>query len=179
MRQWPLKQLGGLAAACWGVHAIALLRAGQPYELFWAGNAAGLLIAAGALLRRPGPAAVGVLWLALSIPLWMLDVALGGEFMASTAAAYVGGLIAGAAILKTLKLPPRAWKTAAVSLLILQQFCRFTTPVRENVNFCVLMWYGWAGIFKSYTAFWLWLAALSAAIFGATDFVLRRWLRET
>ena len=174
MKRWTPKQLGGAALASWLVHAIVLLRAGLPYDLFWAGNVAVLLIGAGLLLRKASPTAVGVLWLSLAAPLWMLEAALGGVFMPSTAAAYVAGAIAGVAGLRALKLPARSWKTAAIALLALQQFCRFTTPVRDNINFCVLIWYGWEGIFKTYPAFWICLSLLAAASFAATAAALRR-----
>lgn len=125
-------------------------------------------------MRKASALSVGVLWLTLSIPLWMFDVALGGEFMASTAAAFVAGMIAGVLALRQLKMPARAWRTALIALFALQQFCRFTTPPREDVNFCVLMWFGWEGIFKSYLAFWACLAALSAAVFAAASAMARR-----
>lgn len=168
--------LGWLALACWAVRAAAVLHADKPLNLLWACNCAALAVAAGLLARSATAVAVGVLWLSIGIPLWLLDTALGAPLEPTSILPHVGGLVLGLAGLRRLGLPAGSWRRACLALLALQQFCRWTTPFRENVNVSTMVWPGWEKTFPSYPVFWAALFALAAVVFAAAERGCRRYL---
>jgi hypothetical protein len=151
-----------------------VFRLGQPLNLLWGCNLACLAAAAGLLLDRPRVAAVGVLWLAFGVPIWLLDLATGGEFIATAAATHLGGLAFGAAGLAGRGFPAGAWREAALAAFALQELSRWATPRADNVNLASAVWPGWERIFHSYPLYRLTVMATFTAVFWAGERILRR-----
>ena len=101
--------LGVLALVCYAVHAGYHVWRGHAVDALWACHVAALLIAAGALLGRARPAAIGVSWLAFGDVLWLLDLLGGGEFFPTSLLTHVVGLGIGLVVLRRLGWPSPSW----------------------------------------------------------------------
>jgi hypothetical protein len=168
--------LGALGGGFYAVHAAHQLADGHPEDLLWACHLGAILVSAGLFLRSPLANAIGFLWLTIGLPLWILDLSLGGEFIATSPFTHVGGLALGAAGLRLLGMPRGAWWKAVLAFLALQELCRRITPERENVNVAFSVWAGWEDAFPSYPAYMALLAGGAAAVFLVEERIAR-WLR--
>ena len=169
------RALGWAALACWLLHAAdCVFRLREPLNLLWGCNLACLAAGAGLLLDRPRVAAVGVLWLAFGVPIWVLDLLCGGEFIASAAVTHVGGLAFGAAGFAGRGFPAGAWRDAALAAFALQELSRWATPPAQNVNLASAVWPGWEAIFPSYPLYRLTVMTTFVAVFWGGERALRR-----
>lgn len=178
MRAAPgsLVLLGFLALFGWAAHALdSLFWRGEPESLLWACNLGAFLAAVGLLRRWPAVNGIGVAWLAWGLPLWALDLALGGEFILSSLGTHIVALGAGIAGLSELGMPRGTWWRSVLALIALQQLCRWVTAPRHNVNAAFAVWAGWEGVFASYPVYWTSLVALGTATFLAAELGFRRW----
>ena len=166
---------GRLALGVWALHAAdCLFVLKQPWNLLWACNLAALAVGAGLLLRRERVAAVGTLWLAFGLPIWLIDLAGGGEFIWTAAATHLGGLAAGAWAFRSSGPPAGAWRDAALAGAALQELSRLAAPPAENVNLAHAVWPGWEGVFSSFPVYRAFVLALMAASCWAGEAALRR-----
>jgi hypothetical protein len=144
-------------------------------SVLWACTMASALIGVGLIARRPRPVAIGILWLAVGIPAWLLDLAAGGELLLTSILTHVGAPAAGLAGLRRLGgLPRHSWLAAALALGALHALCRFVTVPAENVNLAHAIWPGWEHLFPSHDVYVVSLVALCTAIFAAVEAALRR-----
>ena len=112
------------------------------------------------LLEQPVVVAVGVLWLLVGLPLWLLELAGGGEFIPTSLLTHVLGLVVGLVGVWRLGMPEGAWWKATLALLVLNQLCRWVTPVKANVNVAFAIHPGWDRWFSSHLAYILTLTLL-------------------
>jgi len=171
-----MRWLGVLALACFAVHASFHVLSGRAPDVLWACHIATLLIGIGALVGRAEPIAVGVLWLCFGNPLWVLDVATGGEFFPTSLFTHVGGLLLGLVALKRLGFPHRAWLHATASFLGLLGLTRLLTPRSENVNLAFSVASGWEKTFPSYPLYLLLMMAAGTTTFFVAELGLRKVL---
>jgi hypothetical protein len=171
---------GLLSIAFYLGHAATHLVRERPRDLLWACHIACLCIGAGALLGRPTAAAVGVCWLALGIPLWILDLSTGGELIPTSFLTHVGGAIVGARVVRKLGFPRGTWWKATVGIVALQEVSRLVgeSPTHpSNVNLAFHVHHGWEGLFPTYARYFVVLLALFTLVFYATETIARRLVR--
>jgi len=165
----------GLCFLFYGAHAAWYAAHGRPLaNLLWACHLGTLLVGGGLLFSSAATNAVGVLWLCLGIPLWILDLRAGGELVPTSILTHLGGLAIGAWGVRRLGFPAYAALPAVAGLLALNLVSRQVTPPAENVNLAFAVWHGWEGYFPSHPLYIATLLAGSAVAFALLTPVLRR-----
>ena len=171
-----MRWLGTLALVCYAIHVGFQLRHGRPPDALWGCHAASLLIAVSAFSERATPAAIGVLWLCFGDPVWILDVATGGELLPTSLFTHVGGFIIGILVLKRLGFPRHTWWKATLAFLGLLLLTRLVTPPAANVNLAFAVAAGWERAFPSYPLYLLLMVSAGAATFFTAELGLRKVL---
>ena len=171
-----MRALGIAALLCYAVHCGVHLYRGRFADSLWGCHVARVLIAAGALSARATLAAIGVLWLCFGNPIWILDVATGGELLPTSLFTHVGGFIIGILVLKRLGVPRNAWWKATLAFLGLLGVTRLLTPRAANVNLAFAVASGWETTFPSYPIYILLLVSAGAVTFFAAELGLRKVL---
>jgi hypothetical protein len=166
--------LGVLALGFFAAHGGYHLLHGRPHDVLWICTVAPALVGVGLLGSWPAWVGVGVLWLVAGLPLWLLDLAGGGEFLPTSLLTHLGGLGVGLYGLWRLGLPAGVWWKAFLGLAVLQQLCRWLTPRAANVNLAFTVHPGWESWFPSYRWSWLALAGLLLVVFFALEQGLRK-----
>ena len=160
--------LGLLVLACVCVHGGNHLLHRRPADLLWACHVGAAAVGIGVLLRSAVCDAIGVLFLLVGVPLWILDVATGGEFIPTSVPTHLGGLVVGLLALKNMGPPAGVWWKAALALAVLVGVCRLLTPAPANVNLAFAVPSGWRSYFPSHRWYLIGLGtAVSAVFFGA------------
>lgn len=174
----PPRARRAAAALCflfYGAHAAYYATHGQSLaNMLWACHLATLMIGIGLLSGVAWLNAVGLLWLCLGLPVWLLDITNGGRFLPTSTLTHVGGLIVGFWGLRQLGSPPPAGWLAAAGLLAVHLLSRAVTPPAENVNLAFAMWRGADRYFSSHTVYVSTLLAVSTATFAALNPLLRK-----
>ncbi len=168
--------LGVAALACYAAHGGFHLYHGRPEDLLWACHLGAALVGVGLLARSPAVNAVGVSFLALGTPLWLLDLAAGGEFFPTSLLTHVGGLLIGLYGVRRLGVPAGVWWKSAAALAGLILLSRLVTPERANVNVAFAVPPPWDKTFPSHAAYLAAMMAVAAAYFFALELAVRRWL---
>lgn len=171
-----MRGLGLLALGFVAIHAGFHIWHGRPADMLWACHVATAAVGVGLLAGWPTCVGIGVLWLVVGVPLWLLDVAAGGELVPTSVLTHAGGLLIGLAGLRWLGLPDQLWWKAWLALAVLQGLCRWLTPERANVNVAFAVYPGWERCFPSYRLYLLTLAGLFAGLFFVAECGLRRLL---
>jgi hypothetical protein len=169
-----LTSLGLLAVGLYGIHGAHELSAGRPESLLWSCHLASLAVGLGLLLRRPTWIAIGLMWLVLGLPLWAMEVVFRSGFEPTAALTHVGGLVLGMFGIRRLGLAGPVWWKAAAALAVLHLVSRWTTPEKANVNLAFAIWPGWEPYFPSRGVYLVTLLLLGLAVFGGTEYALRR-----
>lgn len=165
--------LGIAAVMCYAIHAALHLVRGEWYDLFWACHVAALLVGAGLLTRNAAINGVGVLLGLMGLPLWLADLAAGGEFLPTSILTHVVALVIGVYGSLRLGMPRGAWWRAAVVLVGLIGLCRLATPPGPNVNVAFAIQHGWENHFASHASYLAWMVGSATVYF----FVVERLLR--
>ena len=166
--------LGLLALACFATHAGYHIYHHHPEDLLWGCHVGTATIAVSLLFRSATGNAIGVLFLLLGVPLWLLDVATGGELMPTSVPTHLGGLTIGLLGVGALGMPRHAWWKASLAMIALVLLCRCVTPERANVNVAFHVQPGWEGLFPSHGWYLVMLTALSGVVFFVAELGLRR-----
>jgi len=164
--------LGALAVAFYAIHAAVHVARRQPENLLWVCHLGSLAVGAGLLLRSPALNAVGAFWLCWGLPLWILYLAMGGEFMPTSLGTHVGGLAIGFVGLRRIGLPRGAWWKTVLAWAVLVVFTRVATPPAENVNMAHRVQQGWETSFTSHPVYIVMIGATGAALSLALQFGL-------
>lgn len=160
---------GFLAILFYALHGAYLVHRGEAAGLLWCCHVANLLVAAGWLLGRPLPNAVGFLWLAYGNGMWALYLAGGGECYSTSIFTHVGGFVLAVMGLRDLGLPRTSWRWAVAGMGALVVVARFTTPYRDNVNLAHHVHDGWESLFPNHTLYMLLLLAGAGLYFYAVQ----------
>jgi hypothetical protein len=149
--------LGALAIACSVLHTGNHLAHGDHWSnALWACNVATILVGVGLLAPSPRANAIGLLWLSVGLPLWLIDLAFGSPFLATSSLIHLPPLAIGAFGARRLGVPRGVVWQAFAALAALQLVCRLVTPPAENVNMVFAMEPSWQRFFPSYL--WNYLA---------------------
>jgi len=166
--------LGVLGLACYAAAAVHEIWIGQPESLWWACYVGAAAVALGLLLKWPTWNAIGLLWLLLGVPLWIIELFTGTGCHFISAFPHLGGLALGLVGVRLLGLPQGVWWKAVAALYVLHWASRWLTPEQENINLAFRVWEGWEAYFPSHSTYILSLLTLACVLFISTEFVLRR-----
>lgn len=156
---------GWLALAFGLTHAVNHVLRGETEDLLWVCNVAPLVLALGCLLARPTFVAVPLLWLSFGTPMWLVDLATGGEVIWTSIPTHVGCPLLALFVARKLGFPRSSWLYAAGGLAALMLLCRLVTPRASNVNLAFDVWAGWQDVFPTYGPYFALLFAGSTATF--------------
>ncbi|MFY9609384.1 MAG: hypothetical protein WAU45_12315 [Blastocatellia bacterium] len=173
-----MSKFGLAALACYAIHAAFHLFHGRPAELLWACHLGAALVGAGLLYSSATTSGIGLLFLCMGTPLWLLDLAGGGEFYPTSCFTHLGGLAIGLYGARRLVLPPGTWWKGVVALISLILICRLVTPPGANVNVAFAVYPGWDRLFPNHPAYLATMTCLAAGYFFVSEFWLRRWLSD-
>lgn len=160
---------GGLAVLFYAVHGVFMVNNNEAAGLLWCCHVANLLVAAGWLLRRPLPNAIGFLWLAWGNMMWALYLAGGGEFSPTSVLTHIGGFVLAIAGLRAFGLPRRSWAWAVGGMAALVVLARATTPYKDNVNLAHHVHDGWESLFPNHFVYMLLLLGGAGLVFYAVQ----------
>jgi hypothetical protein len=162
---------GVAALAGYAIHGVFHLRHGRPEDLLWTCHLGAALVGVGLIAasgRRAWGASVdgvGALWLLLGTPLWLLDLAGGGEFFPTSLGTHVVGLAMGLVGVWKLGMPRGTWWKATAALVALMGLCRLVTPREANVNVAFAIQHGWEEHFASHASYLACMIAFAAGYF--------------
>lgn len=164
--------LGVVGLLLYALHAGRRAVLGHPEHLLWMCHVGVLMIATGLLARAAALNTLGTEWLAAGVPLWLADLAAGGEFVPTSVLTHGGGLLLGLVGLRCLGLQRGVWWKSAVALVALAALSRLVTPARDDVNLAFSVLRAGAGPVTTLAVI---AAALivSAAVFAAIERGLR------
>jgi hypothetical protein len=157
------------------IHAGVLVQAGEPYHILWSCHLACLMVGIALLVRLPWLHAVGFLWLALGVPLWLLNIITSRDYMLTSTLSHIGGLIIAVYGLRFEPMPRFSWAAAAGGLVVLGGFSRLVTPRHANVNLSFAVWQGWEDKFSSYFWYVVMLLTIAAVSFWMLEIIVRRF----
>jgi hypothetical protein len=175
----PSRAWGVVALACYAIHAGNHVLRGHPEDGCWACHVGTLLVAAGYLWRAPRANAIGFFWLVVGNVCWLIDLANGDAFIATSTLTHGGGLVLALAGLRAFGLPSGTWWQALLAFMALQLVTRWTTPAAANVNVAFHVWSGWESRFPSYPIYLIFLWTLGVTAFAAIAAVARRLFART
>jgi hypothetical protein len=157
------------------IHAGVLIHNNEHYHILWSCHLGCLLVGVGLLLPQPWFLSVGFLWLAMGVPLWILNVLTSNAFMWTSTLSHIGGIAIAVYGFRFLKMPPFSWAVSTAGLICLGLFSRFVTPQHANVNLSHGVWAGWEKKFASYSWYVFMLLSLAVIIFLIIELSLRHW----
>ena len=172
-----MKRLGCLALACYAVHAGFHLYHGRPEDLLWACHMGAAVVGLGLLLSSATMNGVGVLLLCMGTPLWLLDLAGGGEFYPTSCFTHLVGLAIGIYGVYRLGMPRGTWWKASITLVALIAICRVITPEHANVNVAFAIQRGWESYFPSHGVYLTAMIAEATVYFLVLEVLVRRWIK--
>ncbi|MGD2271049.1 MAG: hypothetical protein PVI06_11665 [Desulfobacterales bacterium] len=164
---------GILAILFYVIHAGVLIQHNEPYHILWSCHLGCLLVGIGLLMPQPWLMSVGFLWLAMGVPLWILNVLTRAELMVTSTLSHFGGLAIALYGFRFLKMPPFSWAASTAGLILLGFFSRFVTPRHANVNLSHAVWTGWEEKFPSYFWYVVMLLSLAVIIFLVLEVAVR------
>lgn len=130
---------------------------GYPWELLWACNYCQVVLGAGILAEMPLLVWIPTLWLIAGSPLWIMDVALFGDFRITAVLTHIGGSALGlwliVGYLRCFKLR-RYWLYAALFMALTQLVSRWISPPAMNINMSFKVYPPLRTIFPVYWIYW-------------------------
>jgi len=171
-----MKWLGLLALAFYAVHCAYHVWDSHLEDVLWSCHVAAAVIGVGMLAASPTVVAIGVTWLAVGVPMWVLYLGGGGDFTPTSLLTHVGGLVVGLVGLWQMRMPAQVWWKAWLALVALQQLCRWVTPREANVNVAFSIYPWMEAYFSSYARYYVAMLVLFGVLFLMTELVLRRLL---
>jgi len=164
-----MRALGIVAFLCYAIHGAVHVLRGTPYDLLWGCHIAALLVGFGLLLRNPTLNAIGFLWSCLGLPLWIIDIATGGEFIPTSPLTHLGAFFLGFYGVRRMGMPRGAAIKALAAMAALWAICRAVTPPAANVNLAFRVHEGWEAYFPSYALYFAMLLVITGAIFAGVE----------
>lgn len=166
-----------LAAVFWIIHGGNHVLRGTAHDLLWACNVAPPLLAAGCFLRNARLCAIGTSWLSYGVPIWLLDLATGGNLIPTSVLTHFGGLAIGILAARRLGWPRHSWLAAVGASLVLVLLSRILTSAQHNVMLAFRVHEGWERHFASHPAYLALMIACSAVVFLVVETIALRIAR--
>ncbi|HSB08316.1 MAG TPA: hypothetical protein VLM38_02305 [Blastocatellia bacterium] len=167
---------GFAALGCYAVHAGFHLFHGRPEEMLWSCHLGAAAVGVGLLSSSAIINGIGILFLLMGTPLWVMYLAGGGEFYPTSCFTHLGGLAIALYGVRRLAFPRGTWWKAVVALVALIAICRLVTPPQANVNVAFAIYAGWEKVYPSYPVYLATMIVLAAGYFLLSEYALRRWL---
>jgi hypothetical protein len=169
-----MKWLGLLALAFYAIHCACHIWQRHPENVLWSCHLAAAAVGVGLLAGWTTVLGIGVIWLAVGVPLWLIDVCTGGEFNPTSVLTHVGGLVVGLAGVWRMGLPSGVWWKALLALAVLQQLCRWLTPPEANVNVAFSVYPWMEPYFSSYPRYYVAMVVVFAPLYFLAEYALRK-----
>lgn len=166
--QW----LGVVTLGFYLLHAIRSWSRGRFYNAFWLCHMAAVVLGVGLMAGSPVLTGIGVLWLLVGVPLWFVDLAMGGDFTWTSLLTHLGSAVSGATAILAFGMPRQVWWIALLGVGCLYLLCRAATPPAANVNLAFAVHRGWERWFPSYVWYVGLLAAMLSGIFYLANMAL-------
>ena len=171
-----MKILGFAALGCYAIHAGFHVINGRPEETLWMCHLGAALVGVGLLFASATTKGIGVLFLCLGTPLWVMYLAGGGEFYPTSSLPHLGGLAIGLIGVRRFGLPSGVWWKSVAALIALILLCRLVTPAQSNVNVAFAIYAGWEKMFPSHLVYITVMMVQSGVYFLICEYALRKWL---
>ena len=165
---------GILAIVFFLIHAAVLIHTGEPYHILWSCHLACLMVGIALLMQLPLLHAVGFFWLAMGVPLWLLNILTSRDYMLTSTLSHIGGFIIAVYGLRFERMPRFSWGVATAGLIVLGIVSRLATPQHANVNLSFAVWQGWEDTFPSYFWYVVMLLTIAALTFWILELIVRR-----
>lgn len=165
--------LGCCAIAGYVIHGAYHLARGEPEDLIWVCHFAAPIIGVGLIAASPSLVSTGTVILCMGTPLWIFDLAQGGEFMPTSLFTHVLGLAIG--LWGVWKLGPikGAWWRAALTTVALVGLSRLITPPVSNINMAFAIPHGMDRYFASHAVYLTAMLFISCVYYRAIESLLR------
>ena len=169
--------LAAAALACFASHTAVHVSEGHPYDFLWVCTVANLLIGVASLGRWPQVNAIGLLWLTLGVPLWLIDMASSRMLMPTSLITHGAGPVLGLIAARRLGFPRSMWWKALAAHVVLQQFTRLVTPPDRNINVAFTVHPTAQALIPSYPVYWSLMLGVCALVYWTGEHLVRRLLR--
>jgi hypothetical protein len=180
MKQLPSKvkellRIGGgiLAVLFYLLYVIHYVAVGRAYNIVWTCHIGCLLVGVGLLSRKDVLNSIGLIWVTLGIPLWILNLISGSQSLVYSFLTHWGGFFLGLLGVYLLGIRKGSWWKAILAIALFAPPTHFLTPPAENVNLVHSIWPGWENVFGTFPLFLLAvLLYCSAVAFGLERILL-------
>ena len=162
-------RLGGVVLATFVVHLGACVLSGHWTEVLWACHMAAAALGLGLLVGSDTLAGIGAFCILVGTPLWAIDVALGAPLAPTSILTHVSGWVVAIHKVSRGHLPVGLWWKTPLSLALLQNICRWVTPVELNINAAFEVYPSVAAWFPGYASYLLALLAGMIVVFLLLD----------
>ena len=166
--------LGLFGIACYLGHAVHQLLFDFPLNLIWYCHLGALISGLGLLVRSPAINGLGLCWLAVGTPTWLIGLLLGiTRFLPTSPLTHLGGLAVAFWGARRLGMPAGVWWKAATAMVALYLVTSPFNPPGKHVNFTGGLALGVEDWFSSYPVFLLTMLAVCAGAFWLLERNLR------
>ncbi|MEW6129686.1 MAG: hypothetical protein AB1757_21785 [Acidobacteriota bacterium] len=152
--------LGLLPFAFFIARLFELKQKGAAQDIFWVCHFSNLTLAIGILFFLPTVIRASLYWLVCGLPLWVWWLIQAGTTDITSAFTHIGGLIIGFIALAKVRVTGNIWLHAFSGFILLQQYCRWFTPEKLNINmsqnlYVEGVYVGGEKFFNVYWQYWL------------------------
>src|ERR1039457_4659289 len=152
--QEPLRIGGGiLAVLFYLLYVIHYVAIGRAYNIVWTCHIGCLLVGVGLLLRKAVLNSIGLIWVTLGIPLWILNLISGSQSLVYSFLTHWGGFLLGLLGVYLLGIRKGSWWKTILAIALFAPLTHFLTPPAENINLMHSIWAGWENVFRTFPLF--------------------------
>lgn len=130
------------------------IEVGTPDWIMYNCNITLVMLSLGMILLRELPIRVAAIWLAIGVPMWLIDAWVLREIWIASILSHIGGFLLALYAVRRVRLTGGDWMLAALWFYMLQLVTRFTTAPRYNVNIAHFPYEFTRDWFSSYLVFW-------------------------
>ena len=172
-RVWPL-WWSLVAFACYGAHAVELVRRYPWSNLLWSCNVAALMLAVALAVGWPRAVAAAAMLLGVGDVFWLLDIKAGGELLVTAPLTHGLSFALALRACRTTGVPPGSWLVATAVMVLATLAARLAGPASENVNLAFAIPSGYEKYFPGHAAYLALNASWIAGAFYAIERLARR-----
>lgn len=119
---------------------------------------------------------MGLSWVTFGTPLWVLDLATGGELLWTSLGTHLVAPAVAILALRRRAWPRGSWLVAWLAAVVLLLGTRVATPPAANVNVAFAVPSGWTTWFPSHAWYLTLLLTAAASTFALVEVTARRFL---
>ena len=167
---WQFRAIGVLPALIFAYRLIQYIDAGNPDWIMYNCNVTLLMLSLGMIFRWELAVRVATIWLAIGVPMWLIDAWVTQILWPASILSHLGGFLLALYAIRRVRATGRSWAPAAAWFLFWQMVTRLTTAPELNVNIAHSPYEFTRTWFPGYWSFWP-VCALAVTILS--------WLAET